>query len=119
MAWDVSYADQFEQWWHTLDELAQDAVAARVEVLEELGPALGRPTVDQIKGSRHHNMKDLRASSDGNLRVLFAFDPLREAILLIGGNKSGTWNRWYDEMIPVADDLYDEHLKELEEEGRI
>ena len=119
VAWEVSFTDEFERWWETLDEEAQDAVAVRVELLEELGPALGRPAVDQITGSRHHNMKELRASSDGALRVLFAFDPLREAILLIGGNKTGAWERWYQEMIPVADDLYDQHLKELEEEGRI
>jgi hypothetical protein len=117
-AWEVCFTDEFEDWWESLDEEAQDAIAVRIEVLEELGPALGRPAVDQIKGSRHHNMKELRASSDGALRVLFAFDPRREAILLIGGNKTGAWERWYQEMIPVADDLFDEHLKELEEEGR-
>lgn len=119
MAWEVSFTNQFEDWWEELDDLAQDAIATRVEVLEEFGPALGRPTVDQIKSSRHQNMKEMRASSDGALRVLFAFDPLREAILLIGGNKSGAWSRWYEEMVPIADDLYDEHLKELEEEERL
>jgi len=117
VSWEVSFTDQFEVWWESLDEEAQDAIAGRVEVLEAIGPALGRPSVDQIKASRHQNMKELRASSDGALRVLFAFDPRREAILLIGGNKSGAWNRWYEEMVPLADDLYDEHLKELEDEG--
>ena len=115
----MRYTDQFEEWWDDLDESAQDAVAARVEVLEEIGPALGRPAVDQIKSSRHQNMKELRASADGALRVLFAFDPERRAILLIGGNKTGSWNRWYEEMVPVADDLFDDHLQELDLEGRI
>ena len=114
----MRYTDQFEDWWNDLDEAAQDAVASRVEVLEEIGPALGRPSVDQIKSSRHQNMKELRASADGALRVLFAFDPRRSAILLIGGNKAGSWNRWYDEMVPVADDLFDDHLRELDAEGR-
>ncbi len=119
VGWEVRYTDQFERWWDELDEQAQDAVAGRVEVLEELGPMLGRPTVDQIKSSRHHNMKELRASAEGALRVLFAFDPERKAILLIGGNKTGAWDRWYEEMVPIADDLYDEHLTELDErEGR-
>lgn len=102
MAWEVSFTDQFEDWWDSLDEEAQDAIAGRVEVLEAIGPALGRPSVDQIKVSRHQNVKELRASSDGTLRVLFAFDPRREAILLIGGNKSGAWNRWYEEMVSLA-----------------
>lgn len=114
----MRYTDQFEEWWEGLDEAAQDAVAARVEVLEEFGPAMGRPSVDQIKSSRHHNMKELRASADGALRVLFAFDPHRSAILLIGGNKTGSWNRWYDEMVPVADDLFDDHLEQLDTDGR-
>jgi hypothetical protein len=119
VSWEVSFTDQFELWWDDLDEQAQDALAARIELLEEFGPSLGRPTVDQVKSSRHHNMKELRASSDGALRVLFAFDPRREAILLIGGNKTGAWDRWYMEMVPVADDLYDEHIRELEDEGSI
>ena len=80
------------------------------------GPALGRPLVDTISGSRHANMKELRPRG-GNLRVLFAFDPRRLAILLIGGDKSGEWNAWYQRMIPLADDLYDEHLATLKREG--
>lgn len=63
-------------------------------------------------------MKELRASKGGALRVLFAFDPVRQAVLLIGGDKSGRWHEWYRETIPVADDLFDAHLRKLEEEGR-
>ena len=59
-------------------------------------------------------MKELRASSDGTLRVLCAFDPLRQAILLIGGDKAGDWNAWYGRMVPIADDLFDDYLDELD-----
>lgn len=72
---------------------------------------MGRPFVDKIKNSRHHNMKELR-SIGGNLRMLFVFDPDRSAIVLVGGDKTGNWTGWYDENIPVADDLYDEHLSQ-------
>ena len=69
----------------------QENVAARVALLEEHGPALGRPTVDHVKASAFHNVKELRCSSDGALRVLFTFDPRREAVLLLGGDKAGNW----------------------------
>ena len=78
-----------------------------------MGRRSGRPTVDTIELSRHSNMKELRYASKGQLRVLFAFDPRRMAILLIGGDKSDNdpaspaWNAWYDDYIPRADDLYD------------
>ena len=76
----------------------------------EDGPALGRPVVDSIKGSRHSNMKELRA---GTLRVLFAFDPSRTAVLLLGGDKRDRWQQWYREAIPEADDLLEEHLQRV------
>lgn len=113
--WEVLYTDQFEAWWDELSDAQQDALDARVRLLAEFGPRLGRPAVDRIATSRHHNMKELRASSDGTLRVLFAFDPLRQAILLIGGDKAGDWNAWYVRMVPVADDLLDEYLEELDQ----
>lgn len=74
--------------------------------------------MDTLEGSRHSNMKELRPPG-GNIRVLFAFDPRRMAILLIGGDKTGEWQEWYDKMIPVADELYDVHLEELREEGEL
>jgi hypothetical protein len=111
--WEVEFTDQFEGWWDRLSESQQDALTERVLLLAAVGPSLGRPAVDQIKSSRHQNMKELRTSSLGQLRVLFAFDPLRHAILLIGGNKSGEWQKWYSQAIPVADDLFDEHLREF------
>ena len=118
MAWEVEYTDQFGDWFWERDEGAQDAVVAAVEIVEERGPGLGRPLVDTIKGSRHANMKELRPRG-GNLRILFAFDPRRMAILLIGGDKTGRWETWYREFIPVADRLYDEHLETLQKEGSV
>lgn len=85
-------------------------------LLSERGPDLGRPIVDSIHGLRHPNLKELRVSEKGALRVLFAFDPRRTAILLVGGDKSGQWDQWYRDAVPAADDLYDEHLIEVGEE---
>lgn len=112
MAWEVEYTDQFEDWWLSLSVQDQDGITASVEVLQELGPGLGRPLVDTLKGSRHANMKELRPTV-GNIRIIFAFDPLRTAILLIGGDKTNRWRQWYRQMIPVADRLYDDHLESL------
>ena len=116
MAWEVEYTDQFEAWFDRLDEREQDSVVVAVEILQEAGPGLGRPLVDTIKGSRHPNMKELRPRR-GNLRILFAFDPRRTAILLLGGDKTHRWQMWSQTAIPRADDLYDEHLETLTNEG--
>jgi hypothetical protein len=116
MPWLVEFTDQFEEVWHDLSEDEQEAIAASVRVLEGRGPALGRPLVDNVHQSRHANMKELIPPSS-NLRVLFAFDPRRLAILLLVGDKGGEWNQWYDRMVPLADDLYDDHLAEIENEG--
>ena len=114
--WEIEYTDQFGDWYEDLTEEEQEAVRAVVKVVEERGPALPRPFADTLEGSRHSNMKELRVPK-GEIRILFAFDPRRTAILLIGGDKTGEWNRWYERMIPLADDLYDEHLAELEREA--
>ena len=87
MAWEVEYTDEFGAWWEGLTDGEQEAITAAVAFLEERGPGLGRPLVDTVQGSRHPNMKELRPPA-GNLRILFAFDPRRTAILLIGGDKS-------------------------------
>jgi hypothetical protein len=119
MAWEVEYTDEFELWWRGLTEDEQADVSASIELLEIHGPQLGRPHVDTIKGSKHSNMKELRTQSGGKpLRTFFAFDPRRTAILLLGGDKSGD-DRFYDRMVPIADKLYDEYLKEIKEEGLI
>lgn len=112
--WEVEYTDAFGTWWETLTEEQQVAVTAIVGVLEERGPALTRPYADTIKGSRHSNMRELRVQYAGDpIRILYAFDPRRVAILLVGGDKSGD-KRWYDVFVPIADKLYDEHLREIE-----
>ncbi len=115
MSWEVEYTDEFGKWWLELSEEEQESITAAVEILEQRGPAVRRPLVDTIKQSRHANMKELIVPR-GNIRILFAFGPRRMAILLIGGDKTDEWDKWYDRMVPVADDLYDEHLAALERE---
>jgi hypothetical protein len=116
MGWEVEVTDQFERWYFGLGPEDQDAIDFAVALLEEDGPRLGRPHADTVNGSRHPNMKELRAQSGGKpLRAFYAFDPRRSAILLIGGDKTGD-ARFYRHMIPIADDLYAEHLADLENE---
>jgi hypothetical protein len=94
------------------DDLASAIqVAQAVAALREEGPALGRPLVDRVKGSQIHHLKELRPGSQGRseIRVLFAFDPARSALLLLGGDKAGNWQRWYRENIPIAERLYREY----------
>jgi hypothetical protein len=110
--WEVEFHPDCEAWADRLTTEDQEALLASIRVLRQAGPALGRPLVDTVKGSRHKNMKELRPPSSGSteVRVLFAFDSARKAILLLGGDKSGSWNDWYRKNIPRADALYDEHL---------
>lgn len=115
--WEVEFTDEFGLWWATLDADEQESLAASVELLRTLGPALPRPHADTVKGSAFANMKELRTQHQGRpLRTFFAFDPRRAAILLLGGDKTGD-ARFYDRMIPEADRLYREHLDELRKEG--
>lgn len=111
MSWDIYFSDPAERWVLDLSDTDFKAIMAAVDLLEQHGPSLGRPAVDRIEGSRHHNMKELR-SFGGHLRALFAFDPKRCAIVLLGGDKTGDWSGWYERNIPIADDLYDEYLHE-------
>jgi len=102
----VEYTDEFEDWWNSLSEAEQEEIAAKVE---ERGPSLSRPHADAIASSRHANMKELAwKGNDRQLRVLFAFDSRRVALLLIGGDKTGD-PRWYEPSVPIADDLFDQH----------
>ncbi len=117
MSWAVEYTDEFGHWWETLTEREQDAIDVVVRLLEERGPQLGYPYSTDVRGSRHGRMRELRAQHRGEpYRILYAFDPRRTAILLVGGKKSGD-DRWYDEFVPLADRLYDEHLDEARGEG--
>nr|WP_231400082.1 type II toxin-antitoxin system RelE/ParE family toxin [Longispora fulva] len=91
-----------------------------IDKLAEDGPTIGRPLVDRLKGSKYHNMKELRPGSSGSteIRILFAFDPVRRALLLVAGDKSGDWSGWYRKNIPVAEQRYSEHLDEMKKEDR-
>ena len=113
----MEYTDEFGEWWEGLSEGDQDAIDVVVRLLEGRGPQLRFPYSTEVHGSRHGHMRELRVQYRGDpYRILYAFDPRRTAILLIGGRKTGD-DRWYDEFVPVADRLYDEHLNELRGEG--
>lgn len=117
MNWSVEYTDEFEEWWLTLSESEQDEIAATVMLLEEVGPSLAYPYSSNVKGSRHGAMRELRVQHAGDpYRILYAFDPRRCAILLLGGNKKGD-DRWYETHVPTADRIYDDHLDTLKKEG--
>lgn len=113
--WTVEFYPACDQWAERLDQPDAEALLAAVRILRDQGPTLGRPLVDTVKGSRHSNMKELRPGSTGRteIRVLFAFDLEREAILLVGGDKSDDWKGWYEVNIPVADDRFDDHQAAL------
>jgi hypothetical protein len=118
MKWEVEYTDEFEFWWDGLSDKQQGAVDAGVRLIEDFGPALKYPYSTGVKSSRYGNMRELRSQSEGNpLRTFYAFDPRRTAILLIGGDKTGD-DRFYVEMVPRADAIYEEYLKELKEEEK-
>jgi hypothetical protein len=123
--WEVYLTDEVNEWLDSLggtDHCSYQQVVSAIEALAEVGPNLGRPLADRIKGSTMHNLKELRPGSAGSseIRVLFAFDPWRSAILLVGGDKAGNWRRWYREAVPRAERLYELYLKErsADEEGR-
>lgn len=114
--WEVEFTDEFSDWWKSLNEDEQESLTVSVNLLMVLGPALGRPHADAGKRSKHSNMKELRTQCQGKpLRTFYAFDPRRKAILLIGGSKSGD-KRFYERMVPLADKILDEHLREIEKE---
>ena len=117
MNWEVEYTDEFGDWWTELSQEEQVSVAASVILLEERGPNLGFPHSSSINGSVHSHMRELRTQHQGRpFRTLYAFDPRIHAILLIGGDKTGN-DRWYEVHVPLADRLYEDHLRQLREEG--
>ena len=118
MEWGVEYTDEFENWWDGLDEDEQESVAACVLLLEERGPMLGFPFNSGIEESKYSHMRELRVQHGGSpYRVLYAFDPRRVAILLIGGDKTGD-DRWYEKHVPIADKIYERHIEALAKEGK-
>lgn len=119
MPWEVEYTDEFGDWWAELTEAQQDRIAATIRLLAERGPSLPFPHSSGVNGSHHEHMRELRVQSRGNpLRIFYAFDPRRTAILLIGGDKTGN-DRFYEQYVPLADALYDAYIEELRAEGLI
>lgn len=117
--WEVILVAEVATWYDALvdedwgsAELVEDAI----DMLAATGPTLGRPLVDRIKGAEQHHMKELRpgSSGSGEIRILFAFDPIRRAVLLVAGDKAGDWQGWYNTNIPLAEKRYQSHLAELD-----
>ena len=114
--WEVEYTDEFREWWETLNETEQAVIDSGVKLIEQFGPSLKFPHSSDVRQSRHGNMREFRSQYAGKpYRTFYAFDPRRIAILLIGGDKTGD-DRFYDVMVPIADRIYDEYLKEIQEE---
>lgn len=113
MAWEVEFSDEFGKWWDSLNAAEQMSVDFTVSLLQEIGPTLKMPHSSGVESSRHRHMRELRIQHEGRpYRVLYAFDPRRVALLLIGGAKAGN-DRWYVDYVPVADSIYDRHLQDL------
>ena len=112
--WNITETTEYSEWFVTLSGKQQRSVFERLELLKMHGPGLTRPYADTLKGSRHTNLKELRISSEGTLRILFGLDPERNAVLLLGGDKSerSMWNDWYRVAIKRADDLFEQHINE-------
>ncbi len=109
--WNIQVTAAYKRWHQALSVKDQARVLAMLNLLEKEGPRLGRPYADTVKGSRFSNMKELRIQRRGEpLRIFYVFSPEREGILLCAGNKSGDDKRFYDVMIPLADDEYTEYL---------
>ena len=107
---------EFQRWMGGLDPELRAKVAGAVARISRVGPTLGRPHVDVIHGSRLHKLKEARV--DRGTRVLFAFDSNRNAVMLVGGDKTGKWNRWYPHKIQLAERLYLDHERSIGKEGR-
>ena len=119
MAWEIESSSEYLEWHDELSPTQRRDVSRAVDLLSELGVRLDHPYSSKVNSSRHGNMRELRVQSGGRpLRVFYAFDPLRAAILLIGGDKTGN-NRFYVQYVPVADRIYDHHLNELRRRGLI
>jgi len=117
LSWEIEYTDEFEGWWDSLDAEEQVSVGRVIGLLEAEGPSLGFPHSSSIRGARHGAIRELRIQHGGHpYRVLYAFDPRRTGILLLGGDKRGD-DRWDRVNIPVADRLFDEHLNALDRAG--
>ena len=108
MTWEVIFSAQVTSWIEELDQEKRNSLFTAVDLLRTFGPHLDRPYVGKIAGSKLKNMKELRplSNSSGHIRVLFAFDPDRRAVLLVAGDKTGQWNKWYKKQMPIAEEIY-------------
>jgi hypothetical protein len=115
MEWTIIFHPDFKTWLDEQEEDVQDSILVGLGLLKQEGPLLGRPYADTLKGSRYPNLKELRVQHGGEpWRILFAFDPVRQAIVLVGGNKTGD-KRWYEKNMPIAEQRFTEHLESLED----
>lgn len=120
MTWNIYFHEAFEAEFQILATKVQDELLAHVTKIEEFGPTLGRPSVDTLKASKHKNMKELRFQvENGVWRIAFAFDPKRQAILLVAGNKQGkNQKKFYQDLIRIADKRFSEYLKSEERDSK-
>lgn len=111
--WKVILHAAVKTWISDQNVESQEQIEEAFELLRDLGPNLRRPFVGKISHSRIANLKELRPASKGTseIRILFAFDPERQAIILVAGDKRGTWNHWYQKNIPIAEKRFDEWLE--------
>lgn len=107
--WKVIGSKEYGAWYRGLSEQEQDAIIGVLNHLRVEGPSLRRPISGQISGSTFKNMKEL-IPPKANIRILYIFDPIRNAILLLGGDKTNNWTKWYDTNIPIAEVLFQRHL---------
>ena len=119
--WEILLLEPVNDWFLALckdDPLTADKVEEALDELAACGPQLGRPLVDRIHGGKIHNLKELRPRVAGNaeVRLLFVFDPERQAIVLVAGDKAGRWSAWYAEAIPLAEERYVAYLREVDAE---
>lgn len=115
MVWKIVTVEYFDDWFLSLEAAEQQDVLTAIFVLEQFGPTLGRPYVDSLKGTdKVKNLKELRVRHKGKpYRLFFAFDPLRQAVMLCGGDKTGN-KQFYETMIPIAEREFLNYLQELE-----
>ena len=111
--WTVEVSEEFDEWTRSLTDKAMIDVDASVHLLEERGPLLGFPHSSSVHGSKYGQMREVRVQHKGKpIRILYAFDPRRHAILLLGGDKTGK-ESWYEKNVPVADKIFTQHLRAL------
>lgn len=117
MEWKIIISEEYEIWFNELPQKHKVAIATDLEVLKDIGPTLGRPYADQIKGSKYNNLKELRTKVPGHVyRSLFAFDPERHAVILGGGDKKGkNQEKFYKRLIAQAEIVFETHLKTIQQ----